>query len=42
VRGRVLAGKDMDLNYDHPILMLQLMLWHEGVATLPSPLRRRR
>jgi uncharacterized damage-inducible protein DinB len=20
----------MDLNYDHPILMLQLMLWHEG------------
>ena len=30
VRGRVLAGRDMDLNYDHPILMLQLMLWHEG------------
>lgn len=20
----------MDLNYDHPILMLQIMLWHEG------------
>jgi hypothetical protein len=20
----------MDLNYDHPILLLQLMLWHEG------------
>jgi len=30
VRGRVLAGRDMDLNYDHPVLMLQLMLWHEG------------
>ena len=30
VRGRVLAGRDMALNYDHPILMLQLMLWHEG------------
>ncbi len=30
VRGRALAGRDMDLNYDHPILMLQLMLWHEG------------
>ncbi len=30
VRGRVLAGRNMDLNYDHPILMLQLMLWHEG------------
>jgi uncharacterized damage-inducible protein DinB len=30
VRGRVLAGRDLDLNYDHPILMLQLLLWHEG------------
>jgi uncharacterized damage-inducible protein DinB len=30
VRGRVLAGRNMDLNYDHPILMLQLLLWHEG------------
>lgn len=30
VRGRVLAGRDMDLNYDHPILLLQLLLWHEG------------
>ena len=30
VKGGVLAGRDMDLNYDHPILMLQLMLWHEG------------
>ena len=30
VKGRVLAGRDMDLNYDHPVLMLQLLLWHEG------------
>jgi uncharacterized damage-inducible protein DinB len=30
VRGRVLAGRNMDLNYDHPILLLQLLLWHEG------------
>jgi uncharacterized damage-inducible protein DinB len=30
VRGRVLAGRDMDLHYDHPILLLQHMLWHEG------------
>jgi uncharacterized damage-inducible protein DinB len=30
VKGRVLAGREMDLNYDHPILLLQLLLWHEG------------
>jgi uncharacterized damage-inducible protein DinB len=30
VEGRVRAGRNMDLHYDHPILMLQLMLWHEG------------
>jgi uncharacterized damage-inducible protein DinB len=30
VRGRVLAGRDMDLHYDHPVLLLQHMLWHEG------------
>jgi uncharacterized damage-inducible protein DinB len=30
VRGRVLANRHMDLHYDHPILMLQLLLWHEG------------
>jgi uncharacterized damage-inducible protein DinB len=30
VRGRVLADRDLDLNYDHPILLLQLLLWHEG------------
>lgn len=22
--------RDMDLHYDHPILLLQLLLWHEG------------
>jgi uncharacterized damage-inducible protein DinB len=30
VRGRVLAGRGMDFHYDHPILLLQHMLWHEG------------
>jgi uncharacterized damage-inducible protein DinB len=30
VKGRVEARRDMDLHYDHPILLLQHMLWHEG------------
>ena len=30
VKGRVEAGRDMDLHYDHPILLLQHMVWHEG------------
>lgn len=30
VKGRLLAGRDMDRHYDHPILMLQHMIWHEG------------
>jgi uncharacterized damage-inducible protein DinB len=30
VRNRVEAGQDMNLHYDHPILFLQHMLWHEG------------
>jgi uncharacterized damage-inducible protein DinB len=30
VRSRVEAGREMDLHYDHPILLLQHMLWHEG------------
>jgi len=30
VRSRVQAGQDMNLHYDHPILLLQHMLWHEG------------
>jgi uncharacterized damage-inducible protein DinB len=30
VKGRVEAGREMALHYDHPILLLQHMLWHEG------------
>jgi len=30
VKGRLAAGREMDLHYDHPILMLQHMVWHEG------------
>jgi uncharacterized damage-inducible protein DinB len=30
VRGRVENGRNMDLHYDHPVLMLQHMVWHEG------------
>jgi uncharacterized damage-inducible protein DinB len=30
VKSRVETGKDMNLHYDHPILLLQHMLWHEG------------
>src|SRR5262249_16541072 len=30
VKSRVEAGLDMNLHYDHPILLLQHMLWHEG------------
>jgi uncharacterized damage-inducible protein DinB len=30
VKSRVERGRDMDLHYDHPILLLQHMLWHEG------------
>ncbi|MEW5916673.1 MAG: DinB family protein [Gemmatimonadota bacterium] len=30
VRNRVETGKEMALHYDHPILMLQHMIWHEG------------
>ena len=30
VKSRVAAGRDMDLHYDHPILLLQHMIWHEG------------
>lgn len=30
VESRVWRGQDMDLHYDHPILLLQHMLWHEG------------
>jgi uncharacterized damage-inducible protein DinB len=30
VSGRVRAGINMNLHYDHPILLLQHMIWHEG------------
>jgi uncharacterized damage-inducible protein DinB len=30
VMGRIQAGREMDLHYDHPILFLQHMIWHEG------------
>lgn len=30
LRGRLDAGRQMDLHYDHPILFLQHMIWHEG------------
>lgn len=30
VKGRLEAGRSMDVHYDHPILMLQHLIWHEG------------
>jgi uncharacterized damage-inducible protein DinB len=30
VKSKVEAGRDMNLHYDHTILLLQHMLWHEG------------
>lgn len=30
VKARIEAGQEMDAHYDHPILMLQHMIWHEG------------
>jgi uncharacterized damage-inducible protein DinB len=30
VRGRLAAGRPMDRHYDHQILMLQHLIWHEG------------
>ena len=30
VAGRAAAGRAMDVHYDHPILLLQHMIWHEG------------
>jgi hypothetical protein len=30
VRARVESGRALDLHYDHPILLLQHMIWHEG------------
>lgn len=30
VKGRLEAGRAMDMHFDHPILLLQHMIWHEG------------
>lgn len=30
VQGRLEAGRQMDIHYDYPILLLQHMIWHEG------------
>lgn len=30
VRSRLESGREMKLHYDHPILFLQHMIWHEG------------
>ena len=30
VKSRVQAGRPMNVHYDHPILLLQHLLWHEG------------
>jgi uncharacterized damage-inducible protein DinB len=30
VKSRVEAGRDMNIHYNHPILLLQHMIWHEG------------
>jgi uncharacterized damage-inducible protein DinB len=30
VKSRLETAQDMDLHYDHPILLLQHMIWHEG------------
>jgi hypothetical protein len=30
VEGRLKSGREMDRHYDHPILMLQHLIWHDG------------
>jgi uncharacterized damage-inducible protein DinB len=30
VENKIAAGQDMNVHYDHPILLLQHMIWHEG------------
>jgi uncharacterized damage-inducible protein DinB len=30
VRSRVETGREMDCHYDHPLLFLQHLIWHEG------------
>jgi len=29
-RARIAAGRAMDLHYDHPLLMIQHLIWHEA------------
>lgn len=30
VKGRIKAGRPMNVRYDHPMLLLQHFIWHEG------------
>jgi len=30
VQGRIRAGQPMNLHYDHPLLLLHHLIWHEG------------
>ena len=30
LKSRIETGHEMKLHYDHPVLLLQHMLWHEG------------
>ena len=30
VEGKLASGRAMDTHYDHPILMIQHLIWHEG------------
>ena len=30
VKGRLESGRQMEIHFDHPILMLQHLIWHEG------------
>ena len=30
VKSRIETGREMELHYDHPVLLLQHMIWHEG------------
>ena len=32
VEARTKSGREMDRHYDHPILMLQHLIWHEGLC----------
>lgn len=30
VEGKIVSGRSMDRHYDHPLLLMQHMVWHEG------------